>query len=63
MKKLLSILLTVATLAMMIAIAIPAEARSSFAPNGTGWDPSNVITVKKADPADVVKAGVIGYGE
>ena len=63
MKKLLSILLTVATLAMMIAIAIPAEARTSFAPNGTGWDPSNVITVKKADPADVVKDGVLGAGE
>ncbi|MBQ6678049.1 MAG: hypothetical protein IJM71_08380 [Clostridia bacterium] len=63
MKKLLSILLTVATLAMMIAAAIPAGARASFAPNGTGWDPNEVITVKKADPADVVKDGVIGDGE
>ncbi|MBR3416979.1 MAG: hypothetical protein IKH09_09825 [Clostridia bacterium] len=63
MKKLLSILLTIATLAMMIAAAIPAGARASFAPNGTGWDPNEVITVKKADPADVVKDGVIGDGE
>ena len=47
----------------MLVVAIPAEARASFAPNGTGWDPNEVITVKKADPADVVKDGVIGDGE
>ncbi len=63
MKKLLSILLAVATLTMLIVAAIPAEARSSFAPNGTGWDPNEIVTVKKADPANVVKDGVIGDGE
>ena len=59
MKKLFTVLLTV----IMIAAAVPAGARSSFAPNGTGWDPDEVITVKKADPANVVKDGVIGKGE
>ncbi len=63
MKKLISIIIAAATLAMMLVAAIPAEARTSFPPNGTGWDPNNVITVKKADPNDVVKDGAIGDGE
>ncbi|MBR3423482.1 MAG: hypothetical protein IKG80_03220 [Clostridia bacterium] len=63
MKKLLSIILTAATLAMMLVAAIPAEANTSYPPNGTGWDPNDVISVKKADPADVKKDGVIGDGE
>ena len=63
MKKIFSVLLAAATLSMLICAAIPAEARSSFAPNGSGWDPNEVITVKHADPADVKKDGVIGDGE
>lgn len=63
MKKVFSILITLLTFAMMIVAAIPAGARTSYAPNGTGWDPNELITVKKADPSDVVKDGVIGDGE
>ena len=63
MKKVISILITLLTFAMMIVAAIPAFARTSLAPNGSGWDPNEVITVKKADPSDVVKDGVIGDGE
>lgn len=43
-------------------IALPSSA-GCYIPNETGWDPDDVVTVRRADPGKVVKDGVIGEGE
>ena len=61
MKKLVTILLSLLMLASLLAVAASAQ---SYNPHGN-WDLSQVgqIKVKKADPAAVVKDGIIGEGE
>ena len=61
MKKLISIIVCALMLGTIFALSVSAM---SYNPQ-THWDLSRVgqITVKKADPADVVKDGVIGENE
>ena len=60
MKKIISLVLASLMMAAMLSVAAGAQ---SQAMNGTGWDPENVVNVKKTDPSNVVKDGVIGATE
>ena len=60
MKKLLSLILAAVMIAVMLPLTVGAQ---SQALNGSGWDPENVLNVKKTDPANVVKDGVISEQE
>ena len=57
MKKVLSIIIAVVFVVSMTAIAVSAQ---SYNPNGSC---DIEFTVKKADPANVIKDGIIGEGE
>ena len=57
MKKILSIIIAVVFIVSMCAVAVSAQ---SYNPNG-GCDLT--ATIKKADPANVIKDGIIGAGE
>ena len=60
MKKFLALILA----AVMIAITLPLTVGAQSQPlNGTGWDPDVVVNVKKADPENVKKDGVIRTDE
>ncbi|MBQ6678134.1 MAG: hypothetical protein IJM71_08810, partial [Clostridia bacterium] len=65
MKKIVTVCVSLLTLAMVIAFAIPVYAGTSYAPNGTGWGSNNEneVQVKKAERDKVVKDGLIGTGE
>ena len=60
MKKLLTVMMAAVMVVSLLAVTVGAQ---SQAMNGSGWDPDDVVTVKKADPADVVKDGLISDGE
>ncbi|MBQ6263676.1 MAG: hypothetical protein IJK58_09200, partial [Clostridia bacterium] len=65
MKKLTKVLVALLTVIIAVTLAVPAFAGISIAPNGTGWgdNPNNIIHVKKADPKNVIKDGIIGIDE
>ncbi len=63
MKKLTKTLTAMLALAIVAMSAIPAFAGISYAPNGSGWKKNDIVKVKKADPGNVIKDGVIGDGE
>ena len=60
MKKIFAFAIAAIMIVAMMAVAVGAQ---SQAMNGTGWDPDNVVNVKKADPANVIKDGVINANE
>lgn len=60
MKKIFAAVLASVMVVAMLAVAVGAQ---SQAMNGTGWDPSVVVNVKKANPDNVVKDGVINSNE
>ena len=61
MKKLITVILSVVMLASLLAAAVSAQSYNAK----THWDLSTMgqIEVKKADPNDVVKDGIIGENE
>ena len=62
MKKLTTAFVTMLATVMTVALAVPAFAGISYAPNGTGWG-KYPVQIKKTDPSNVVKDGIIGEGE
>ncbi|MBQ6262807.1 MAG: hypothetical protein IJK58_04760 [Clostridia bacterium] len=60
MKKIIAVAIAAVMTVALFAITVGAE---SLAPNGSGWDPSVVVNVKKANPANVVKDGKINSNE
>ncbi|MBQ6677514.1 MAG: hypothetical protein IJM71_05635, partial [Clostridia bacterium] len=60
MKKIIATAIAAIMTVAMLAVAVGAQ---SQAMNGTGWDPSIIVSVKKADPNNVVKDGVINSNE
>ncbi len=60
MKKIISAI--IAAVMFTCVIALPSSA-GCYIPNGTGWDPADTVTVRRADPGEVVKDGYIGDGE
>ena len=60
MKKILSA--CIAAVMLLSVIALPSAA-GCYIPNGTGWDPDDTVTVRRAAPGKVVKDGMIGDGE
>ncbi|MBR3422922.1 MAG: hypothetical protein IKR53_05745 [Clostridia bacterium] len=59
MKKIIAVAIAAVMTVALFAITVGAE---SLSPNG-GWDPSVVVNVKKANPANVVKDGKISSNE
>ena len=60
MKKIITVALAAIMLVAMLAVAVGAQ---SQAMNGTGWDPDVKVNVKKANPDNVKKDGVINKNE
>ena len=61
MKKLITVILSIVMLASLFAVAVSAQSYNAQ----TNWDLSKMgqIEVKKADPNDVIKDGIIGENE
>ncbi|MBQ6676434.1 MAG: S-layer homology domain-containing protein [Clostridia bacterium] len=60
MKKIISA--CIAAIMIVCTVALPSAA-GCYIPNGTGWDPDDIVTVRRADPGKVVKDGLIGEEE
>ncbi len=61
MKKIISTVIAAVMLAC--AVALPSSAAACYTPTGTGWDPDDIVTVRRADPDKIVKDGQIGEDE
>ena len=65
MKKLTKAIMAMVTVTLIVMLAVPAFAGTSYAPNGIGWGKriEDIVEVKKANPSNVIKDGNIGNNE